>query len=137
MKRAILLLLTAAAAFGAEDPWMKVRELKSGVELRIYKLNEQAPILAQLDQAGEESLIVITKNAQLSIPKQDIERIDYREARSQRRGKGVRVERKVAAKNAEVTNNTIPGATTSVATGIRFPSRAHFETIYRRTAAGK
>lgn len=137
MKRAILLLLTAAAAFGAEDPWMKVRELKSGVELRIYKLNEQAPILAQLDQAGEESLIVITKNAQLSIPKQDIERIDYREARSQRRGKGVRVERKVAAKNAEVTNNTIPGATTSVATGIRLPFRAHFETIYRRTAAGK
>ena len=33
----IALIAAAVALFGVEDPWAKVRELKSGTELRIIK----------------------------------------------------------------------------------------------------
>ena len=135
MKPILLLLLTAMAALAAEDSWAQVRELKSGAELRIYKVNTKEPLLAKFDQASDESLIVITKNGQLSIPKEDIERVDCRRAKPHRTV--TRADRKIAPRGAETTSNTIPGATTSVKTALDFPSKPAFEKIYDRTSAGK
>jgi hypothetical protein len=135
MRRIILTLLTALAAFAAEDPWVKVRELQKDAELKIYKVNTKTPILARFDRASDESLIVVTKTGQESILKEDIERLDCRRERSPR--PETRVERKVAAKGAEVTSNTLPGGTTSVKTGIAIPSKPAFEKIYERAPAGK
>jgi hypothetical protein len=137
MKRIVLLLLTAMAALAAEDSWVQVRELKSGAELRIYRVNAKEPFLAKLDQASDESLIVITKNGQVSIPKEDIQRLDCRRAPPHRLVKETRVERKIPPKGAEITNNTIRGATTSVKTRLDIPSESAFEKIYDRTPAGK
>ena len=43
MKRIVLLLLTAMVALAAEDSLLKVRELESGAELRIYRVNTKKP----------------------------------------------------------------------------------------------
>lgn len=74
--RIVIVLLLAAAA--GKDEWAKVRELKSGTDLRVLKREAKQPVEAKLDEAGEDSLVVVIKNEQLSIPKDDIERIDFR-----------------------------------------------------------
>jgi hypothetical protein len=137
MKRIVLLLLTAMAALAAENSWVEVRELKRGAELRIYRVNTKEPFLAKFDQASDESLIVITKNGQVSIPKEDIQRLDRRRVPPHRLVKETRIERKIPPKVAEITNNTIPGATTSVKTRLDIPSESAFEKIYDRTPAAK
>jgi hypothetical protein len=37
MRGFLLVMLAGLAAFGAEDEWTKVRALKTGAELRVYK----------------------------------------------------------------------------------------------------
>ncbi|RPJ19744.1 MAG: hypothetical protein EHM35_20320 [Planctomycetaceae bacterium] len=137
MKRLALLLLTAMAALAAEDSWVQVQELKSGTDLRIYRVNVKEPLLAKFDQASDESLIVIIKNGQVSIPKEQIDRLDCRRTPPNRLVKETRTDRKIARKGAEISNNTIPGATTSVKTRLEIPSKSAFEKIYNRTPAGK
>jgi len=137
MKRLALLLLAAMAALAAEDSWVQVQELKSGTDLRIYRVNVKEPLLAKFDQASDESLIVIIKNGQVSIPKEQIDRLECRRAPPNRLVKETRTDRKIARKGAEISNNTIPGATTSVKTRLDIPWKSAFETIYNRTPAGK
>lgn len=137
MKRLAPLLLAAMAVLAAEDSWVQVRELKSGTDLRIYRVNTKEPLLARFDQASDESLIVITKNGQVSIPKEQIDRLDCRRTPPNRLVKETRTDRKIARKGAEISNNTIPGATTSVKTRLEIPSKSAFEKIYDSTPASK
>ncbi len=78
MRRAFLVLLAfACAAMWAADDWTKVKEIRSGSELKIYRLGK--PMLeARMDQASDDNLLVATKKEQLSIPKEEIVRIDAR-----------------------------------------------------------
>ncbi len=78
MRTLFLFLTLASVSFAADDGWAKVKALASGTELRIIKTGTRAPILAKLDEATEESLIIATKTEQLSIPKEQIEKIEYR-----------------------------------------------------------
>jgi hypothetical protein len=135
MRLAVLLMLCALTALPAEDTWAKVRELKSGTELRIYKTNSKDALEAKFERAGDDSLIVTTKSQELSVPKEDIERVDVRRANGGRLK--THADRKVAQKGAEVTQNTIPGGTTTVTTGMSFPSKPGFETVYKRPAPDK
>jgi len=137
MKRLAPLLLATMAALAAEDSWVKVRELRSGTDLRIYRVNAKKPLLAKFDQASEESVILIPKNGQVSIPKEQIDRLDCRRTPPNRLVKETRTDRKIARKGAEISNNTIPGATTSVKTRLEIPSKSAFEKIYDRTPASK
>ncbi len=66
------------SAFAADDGWAKVKALASGTELRIGKIGSRTPILAKIDQATDESLIIATKTEQLSIPKDQIAKVEYR-----------------------------------------------------------
>jgi hypothetical protein len=137
MKRIVPLLLAALAVFAAEDPWVQVRELKNGVELRIYKVNAKQPFLAKFEQASDDSLIVVTKTGQVSIPKEQIDRLDCRRAPAPRLVKDTRVDRKIAPNRAETTNGTLPGVTTSAKTTLDIPSKPAFEKIYDRTPERK
>jgi hypothetical protein len=133
MIRILLPLLIAMAVLAADDdPWTKVRELPKGTELRVYKLNLKSPLAAQFDRAGEESLIVITADGQESIPKDEIDRVERRSGPPKRLE--TRVDRKTVPKGAEVTTNTLPGTTTSVKTGLSFPSKRGYEKVYERAA---
>src|SRR5579863_538389 len=107
--RAILLLLTAAAcAWGADvktdDQWTKVKELKSGTEIRVYKKGAAQPILAKAGDATDDKLIVVLKNTETAIDKKEIERIDARPAQT---GKRAKVESKATMN--EPTAQTVDG----------------------------
>ena len=71
-------LLLCLLAFFADDPWARVRDLKSGTELRIHPHNMAAPIKAQFGDTTDSSLIILIKNKQSATPKDEIDKIDYR-----------------------------------------------------------
>jgi hypothetical protein len=134
----ISLCLAAALASGAEDPWTKVRAIKGGSELRILKRDAKQPLIATFDEATDERIVVVVKNEQVSIPKDDIERIDARP----KTGRPMTRESKVtnsAPGNPSPTEQRAgggpPGPSQSVASGISFGSKPDFETVYRRPPA--
>jgi len=53
------------SAAAVEKSWDKLKELKSGTELRIYK--KGVPILAVMDEATDDRLLVVVKNEQVVI----------------------------------------------------------------------
>ena len=55
-----------------------MQELKSRSELRIYKKGAREPLMATLDEVNEDRILIVVKNEQMSIPKEDIDRLDAR-----------------------------------------------------------
>ena len=136
MSRLLLIFLTALLAFAADNPWAKVKDLKTGTELRIYKVGGKQPVLAKMDELTDESLVVIVKNEQTAIPKEQIDRIDYRPPQT-----GSRVTKETKT-NTELPDPvgprpnqgaSVPGNNSS--SSVSMGSKPDFETIYRRTAA--
>jgi hypothetical protein len=136
MFRLLVFVFAALAAFGADD-WGKVRELKTGTELRIYKKGASQFVAAIMDEASADRLVAVIKNEQVAIAKDDIDRIDYRPPRP-----GARVTKEttttvteshepVAAPGSQGGN----GTSTSTSTGYSFQPKPNFETIYRRPPA--
>ena len=133
MLKPFFVLLALAAAFGEEDPWIKVRELAKGAELRIYKTGEKQPVAARFDSLSQDSLIVVRKNAQVAMAKDLVERVDCRPADS-----GGRIatdtRRVVGTKEESLTgrskDTTLPPRSTS--SSVRIQPRRGFETVYQR-----
>jgi hypothetical protein len=134
MTKLLFVLLAASAAFGADDPWIKVKNLKSGTELRIYKRGTAQPILAKSDDVTEDSLIVVVKNEQIAIAKDLIDRIDDRPNKAGR----VTAETKSRQTDPDPIPeppghaSAVPGTSTSTSVGIG--SKPDFELIYKRPA---
>jgi hypothetical protein len=84
MTKLLCVVLAASMAFSADDPWGKVKDLKSGTELRIYEKGTAQPILAKSDEVTEDNVIVVVKQEQIAIAKDLVERIDYRPDRGGR-----------------------------------------------------
>ena len=147
MSKAILFLCAAALALGADDSWTKVKELKSGAELRVYKRGTAQPLTVKFDELTDENLLVVNKNAQVAIPRDEIDRIDARPT-----GKRS-VTKETTNKTAESTaasdpRSTIPGpdqprggagggTSSSSSTNVSFGGKPDFETVYRRQAQKK
>jgi hypothetical protein len=122
MRGLLLLMLAGLVAFGADDDWTKVRALKTGAELRVFKKGATQPVLAQMDELTDENLVVIVKKTQMAIPKDQIDRVDARPA-----GGG--------AKKETTTKQSVDAdgkETTSTSTGYSFGGKPDFETVYRR-----
>ena len=136
MKRTILLLLTALAAWAADDGWTKVREIKTGTEIRIYKKGVKQPILAKFDEANDENLVVATKTEQVAIAKDQIDRVDYRPPKTGSRV--IRESKTTTEIDTKTSSSTVPhnapGPTTSSSSSLNIGGKPDFETIYRRTA---
>lgn len=132
MTRRLFFFLAAVGAFAADDPWKKVRDLKGGTEVRIYKKGSTQPVLARMDQLTDENLVVVVKNEQVAIHRDQIDRIDYRPAGKSR----VTSETKSKVTDPDTrpgpmgSGSPAPGTTTSTSVGIG--SKADFEEIYRR-----
>jgi hypothetical protein len=133
MRICIIALTLALAAWGADDAWNKVRDLRTGVELRIYEKDLKQPLLAKMADSTEDSLIVTVKNEEKAIPKDKIERIDYRPSK----GSGRTSETTTTADNPDAKapigparDARVPG--TSSSSNMSFGRKADFETIYRR-----
>jgi hypothetical protein len=135
MPRLLLLALTALTVFAADTPWDKVRDLKTGTELRIFKKGSRQPVIGTMDEANDERLVVVIKNEELAIPKDDIDRIDFRPATKSRAIKETRTTQSDSSQTTPVgpqPKGSQSGPTTSTTTSISTASKP--ETIYRRTA---
>jgi hypothetical protein len=136
-------LLVWVAPSQTPDPWAKVKAAPSGTELRIFKKNVQAPVLAKLDEASDENLIVVVKDTQVAIPKGDIDRIDYRPAQT-----GGRVTRETKTTKgvydsgasgqgqpmAQGRTPLPPGTSSSSSSSLAIGGKPGFELLYRRPA---
>ncbi len=129
-------ILIALAAFGADDAWTKVRDLHSGTELRIYKKDAKQPLNVKMGDSTEDSLIVVVKNEEVAIPKDQIDRIDYRPPKGSRVTTQNKTETTDPAAEAPIGPNRgarVPG--TSSSSDAIFGNKPDFQTIYRRTSA--
>lgn len=127
MLRIFALLLTCMTAWAVEDAWTKVRELKGGAELRVFKKGAKQPVLAKFDELTTESLVVVMKNEQVAIPRDEIERIDARPIQ-----KGSRVTKESSATSGVSSDG---GPSSSYSGGLSIGSKPNFETVYRRGPA--
>ncbi len=129
MRKLAFFFCAALLAFGADDPWAKVKELKTGAELRVFKKGAAQPLLVQMDELTDDNLVVIAKNQQTAIPRDQIERVDYRPS-----GK-LRVTKETTSRVDDgVGATTSPTTTTS--SNVSFGSKPDFETIYRHPTGG-
>jgi hypothetical protein len=135
MVRTLATLISAASlAAAADNPWDKVKELKSGAEIRIVRKGVSQPIEARFDELTEDNVVIVVKNEQKAIPRNDIDRLDARP----RSGSRVTTETKTTidqpgpappqGKPTEKPN--IPGQTYS--SGLSIGGKPAYETIYRR-----
>jgi hypothetical protein len=139
MLRCFLVLCSAALAFGADDPWSKVKALKSGTEIRIYKRGTTAPLTGKVDEVRDDSIAVVLKNEQVSIDKDSIDRLDARPSQSPRR---MTSDTKSKAEPPDPRppvgmNHGAPVPGTSSSTSVSFGSKADFENVYRRAPQQK
>lgn len=128
--------LFAHAVFGADDPWDKVRELKTGTELRITKKGGKAPLLATMDEANSERIVVVVKNEQVAIAKDEIDRLEFRPAGGSRAKvtKESKMDNDAANKDIRQAKPgdrvAVPGG--SAGGGLTFGGKADFQVLYRR-----
>src|SRR5215475_9175446 len=142
MRKLLFPLCVALALLGADDPWAKVKELKTGAELRVYKRGATTPLTVKMDELTDENLVVINKNEQVAIPRDQIDRIDSRPTGRVRSTTDTATAEKNAAtdprSNIPGPNNP-PGAmhapSTQATSGVSWTSQP-FETVYHRTAGG-
>jgi len=126
MRGLLLLMLSGLVALGADDPWAKVKALKTGAELHVYKKGSMQPVVAQMDELTDDNLVVIIKKSQTAIPRDQVDRIDARPAGGNRPTKET------------VTKETVgpdgqPNQSTT--TGYSWGDKPKFETVYRRPPA--
>lgn len=139
MLKTVTFLMMALAVFAADDAWTKVRALKTGTELRILKRDARQPVLAEMDELTESSLVVIVKKEQVAIPREDIERIDARLA-----AQGSRMTKRTTTGQQDEARPDVAsprpgrrGPSTSSSSSVEFGSKGDFETVYRRLAPVK
>lgn len=142
--RVILWLLTAVSwAFAVDvktdDQWAKVKELKSGTEIRVYKKGTAQPILAKAGDATDDKLIIVLKNTETAIDRNDIERIDARP----QGGRRAKVDSKATMNEPAaqpvggVRPENYPKPGSGYSSGVSVGSKPDFETIYQRRAGAK
>jgi hypothetical protein len=135
MLRILCFALATLTAFGADNPWDKVRELKTGTELRILKRGSKQAVLGTMDEANDERIIVVIKNQELAIQKDDIDRIDFRPPTKSRVSKETRTTQSDSTQTPSVgPQGSQTGPSTSTSTSFGSGSKPDFETIYRRTS---
>ncbi len=132
--RYLALLFAGVAAFAADDPWTKVKELKSGTEIRIYKKGAGSPVVGKVDEVRDENLTLVLKNEQVTIDKSLIDRLDYRPVKP---GSRITSETKSKVDQPDTTppkgmnrGAAVPGQSSS--TSVSFGNKAEFELLYRR-----
>jgi hypothetical protein len=134
MLRSLLFLLAAATAFAAEDPWAKVKDLKSGTEIRIVKKGTAQPLVGKFDELRDDSVIIVLKNEQTAVNRDEIDRLDARPSnKSTTRSTESKVKTEAPdAKPPAGMGHGAPVPGTSYSTNTTFGSKPEFETLYRR-----
>ena len=131
MSRIVTCFFLAALLFGADNPWTKVKELRDRNELRIYRKAVREPIIATFDEANDERIVVVVKNKQMAIPREDIDRIDARPV-STRKMNVEKTDKRTEPDYVPRPNAGPPVPGTSSSSNVSFGGKPDFETIYQR-----
>jgi uncharacterized sporulation protein YeaH/YhbH (DUF444 family) len=131
MFRIVTAFLVAALLLAADNPWAKVKELQNRSELRIYKKGVREPITAVFDEANDDRIIVVVKDKQMAIPKEDIDRIDAR-AGAARKVNVEKTDKRTEPDYVPRPNSGPPVPGTSSSSNVSFGGKPDFQTIYRR-----
>ena len=136
MLRTLVLILSAAAlATAADNPWDKVKALKSGTDIRIIRIASPTPIEAKFDEATDDDLRYVVKNEQKSIHKADIARLDARPKAGSRMTTETKTKNEQPDPTPPVGMNHGPAvAGQSSSSTVAFTGKPAYETIYRRLA---
>jgi hypothetical protein len=126
MRALLLMVLACLVGFAAGDDWAKVKALKTGAELRVFKKGSTQPISAQMGDLTDDNLIVIVKKTETAIPKDQIDRIDARPPA------GSRVTKETTMKD-DVGSDGSPKS--SMSTNYSVGGKPDFEMVYRRSSA--
>lgn len=135
MTRLTLILLAALTLFGADNPWLKVRQLPNRSELRIYRNGDKSPLNAVLADTSDDAIVVVAKNKQLTLRKDEIDRLDARPPAKPSKPEVTTTSKQT---DPDYTPQPGPGARpalpgTSSASGISFGSnKGDFKTVYTR-----
>jgi hypothetical protein len=136
MSKIAIFMLAAAVLLAADTSWTRVKELKDRTELRIYKKGAREPVNATFDEANDERILVVVKNEQVAIPKEDIDRLDARGAAAPRK---LNVEKTEKVTDPDPVPSPKAGPAIprdSYGSNVSFGgSKPDFETIYRRSSA--
>lgn len=137
--RKVTLILTASMLlFAADNPWTKVQELKSGSELRIFKKGAAQPVMATFDEANDERMVVVVKNKQMAVAKEDIDQVDARPP-AKKTPRKLTVDHTVKTTEPDLAPHPnagvpVPGTSYGSSLSTGGGSKPPFETVYRRTA---
>ncbi|HVW09754.1 MAG TPA: hypothetical protein VHC90_14295 [Bryobacteraceae bacterium] len=135
MIRLALILLAALTLFGADNPWLKVQQLPNRSELRVYRKGEKSPLNAVLADTSGDAIVVVAKDKQLTIHKDEIDRLD---ARPPARSGKPEVTSTSKQSDPDYTPQPGPGErpalpSTSASSGISFGgNKGEFRTVYTR-----
>ncbi len=134
MSRIFYFLLAVATLFAADDPWAKVQSLKSGTEIRVIKKGSTQPLIGKFDEATAERLMLVLKNEQIAIPKDQVDRLEYRPAGSRVSvtGKTVHEDPSAAREPRAGMGHEPEGGATNTSTNVNIGSKPDFELLYRR-----
>lgn len=134
MSRILFFLLAVAALFAADDPWAKVESLKSGTEIRVTKKGSTQPLIGKFDEANADRLLLVLKNEQIAIPKDQVDRLEYRPtgSRVSVTGKTVHEDPSAAKEPRAGMGHEPEGGATNTSTSVNFGSKPDFELLYRR-----
>lgn len=137
MKRLLVLfVLGLTGLFAADDGWGKVKSTESGTELRIKRVGKLPTLVANLDEVTDESVIVTTKTEQISVPKEEIERIDFRKG-----SRGRQVTRQVTNDNTPLDKEAArpkpgpartPGPVGSSSSSVTMGGKPSYELLWKR-----
>jgi hypothetical protein len=134
MRELAILMLAATTVFAADDPWAKVKELKSGSEVRILKKGSAKPVEGKLDEVRDTDLVVILKNEQVAIPKDQVDRLDARTPGSRKTSLETKTDNPNTKPPTGMSHGApVPGTAYSTTTSIG--GKPDYETLYRRGPA--
>lgn len=128
-------LLTVAVVLGAEDAWTKVRQLKHGAEIRVFKKDVTQPVLGKFDELTSDHLVVLLKNGQVAIARDDIDRLDARPGRPVSRFAKEDKSTTASPEGKELQaapQRGVPRPIVSSGTNVTIRSKPDFENLYRR-----
>jgi len=138
MSRIALILLAALTLFAADDPWAKVQALANRSELHVYRKGARDPLTATFADASETGIVVVAKNKQMTIAREDIDRIDARPSADKKKPTVTTTEK---SSDPDYTPQPHPNTgpalpSTSTSGGVSFGGdKGDFKTVYTRPPA--
>lgn len=123
------------ARFESDDPWQKVIALDSGSEIRVTRKGGK-PVAGLFASADAERVVVVIKNEQVAVAKEQIALLEARPktasrvTRTSETTQNMPLDRPPAANPAERMRPSPPNSTSSSSSGVTF-SKPGFEVVYR------